>query len=84
MNHSLGEVWLCQVATAQQEDISEKILFILPSPTRNRIGRQIRSLKYKDGQTTKNHQAIKEYKLGNRGSKLNKDRKYGRNICKIF
>lgn len=50
----------------------------------NRTGRQISSLKHKDGQTTKNHQATEENKHGNRSIKFNKERKYRKDICKIF
>lgn len=71
--------WRGVAVPGSWENISEEILFKLlsqckshPSPTKHRTVRQIRSLEYKDGQTTKNCQAIKECKLVNRGSNSTK------------
>lgn len=74
-----------QTAPAPQEDRSEKTLFTFPSQqkvpalpdksqiTANRAGREMRSLKCKDGRTTKNYLTTGENEHGYRGIKLNKE-----------
>lgn len=72
-----------QVASAPQEDMSEKRLLIPPhhhhQHTHTGDGLQETEqegkleVKDKDGQTTKNHQTIKENNHGNREIKVNKE-----------
>ena len=50
----------------------------------NQTQRQTWNLKYKDGQTTKNHQAIGEDRHGDRSIKFTKERKYRKDMCEIF